>query len=292
MTDLTSCIITPSFKPDFDRCRLLVQSMDKFAQSPIHHYIIVDQRDYQLFRQFEGSSRTILTVESILPWWIRKVPRLKNGWVSLKTLPIRNWLVQQIVKLEIANWIEEDILIFVDSDVFFIRPFDHYQFVKEEKLRLFREAVPKSQWKSETAIKGKWFSTAHKLLDLPAFVDFSNQDFITNYVGNFITWKRDNVLQLQRYLEQVAHKSWIESIAGCWHFSEYTLYGVFVEQILQERSGHYLDPQKVSLDYWGTKILSPEELQNMFLDIPPEYFAAMISSKSNMSVAQYESFVY
>lgn len=291
MTRLESCIITPSYKPDFERCRLLAESIDKFSRSPIHHYIIVDRRDYKLFQQLAASKRTVLTVESILPWWIHKIPWLQNGWLSLKTLPIRNWLVQQIVKLEIANWIEQDVFIFVDSDVALIRPFEHTQFIKNDRLRLFRETIPLAQWGSETSTWFKWFNTAHKLLNLPPFIGFASQGYVTNYVGNFITWRRENVLRLHEYLEQANHKSWIEAIASCWHFSEYTLYGVFVEQILKEQSGHYFDPQKVSHDYWGTEVLSEQELQQMLQNIPPEYISVMISAKSKTPVVDYWQFV-
>ena len=291
MSQLKSCIITPSFKPDFERCRLLSESMDKFALAPIHHYIIVDQKDYKLFQQFEASNRTVLTVESILPWWIFKIPVLKNGWFSLKTIPIRNWLIQQIVKLEVANWISEDILIFVDSDVVFVRPFEHNQFVKDGRVRLFRETVPLAVWGKETAIQSKWFRTVHTLLDLPPFIEFGDRGFVTNYIGNFITWKRDNILQLHEYIEELTQKSWIESIPNLWHFSEYTLYGVFVEQVLKEQSGHYFDPRKVSYDYWKTEALSKQELQDMFQDIPPECFSVMISAKSKTPVDDYASFI-
>ena len=289
MSQLKSCIITPSFKPDFERCQLLSETVDKFSLSPIHHYIIVDQKDYKLFQQLEASQRTVLTVESILPWWIYKIPVLKNGWFSLKTMPIRNWLIQQIVKLEISNWIREDVLIFVDSDVVFVRPFEHNQFVKDGRVRLFRETVPMAQWKTETATQSKWFNTAHRLLDLPPFIEFSERGFVTNYVGNFIIWKRDNVLQLQKYIEESTQKSWIESVPSLWHFSEYTVYGVYVEQVLKELSGHYFDPQKVSYDYWKTKALSKKELQNMFQSIPPECFSVMISAKSKTPVNDYAS---
>ena len=291
MPQLKSCIITPSFKPDFERCRLLSESVDKFSLSPIDHYIIVDRKDYKLFQQLEASNRTILTVESILPWWIYKIPAIGNGWFSLKTMPIRNWLIQQIVKLEIANWISEDILIFVDSDVVFVRPFEHNQFVKNDRVRLFREAVPVTEWRTETAIKRKWFNTVHGLLELPPFVEFSERGFVINYVGNFITWKRDNVLQLHKYIEKLTQRSWIESIPRLWHFSEYTFYGVFVEQVLKEQSGHYFDSQKVSYDYWKTEALSKKELQNMFQSIPPECFSVMISAKSKTLVSDYATLI-
>lgn len=132
-------IITPSYAPDFARCRLLSESIDWCAASPIKHYIIVDRRDLNLFQQLQSANREIITVESVLPWWIKKIPQVKNGWFSFKSLPIRNWLIQQIVKLAIAEYVSDDILIFVDSDVVFIRPFEVRDFIRDGKVRLFRE---------------------------------------------------------------------------------------------------------------------------------------------------------
>ena len=127
-------IITPSYAPDFLRCKLLCRTIDKYSLSPIKHYIIVDQKDRKLFQSLQQINREILTVESVLPWWIKKISLFKNGWISLKTLPLRNWIIQQIVKLSIAKYITEDVLIFVDSDVAFIDYFDVQNFVINNKV--------------------------------------------------------------------------------------------------------------------------------------------------------------
>ena len=285
MSQLSSCIITPSYKPDFARCQLLAESIDRFAVSPIHHYIVVDRKDLKLFQQLANSQRTVITVESILPWWIQKIPLFENGWFSLKTIPIRNWLIQQIVKLEIANHLREDILIFVDSDVTFVRSFDHRQFVKDGETKLFKESIPLSSWNTKTP--KQWCDTATHLLNLPQLEEFSDRNPVINYIGNFIIWKRDNVLQLHRHIEQIQQKSWIEAIASQWNFSEYMLYGIFVDRVLKEDSGHYWDSQKVSHDYWGTTPLNKEQLQQFFQDISPECFAVMISAKSKTPVELY-----
>ena len=288
MCELKFCLITPSYKPDFARCRLLAESVARFAVSQLHHYIIVDRQDFHLFKQLENPNRTVITVESILPWWIQKIPLLKNGWFSLRTLPLRNWLVQQIVKLEMANHLREDVLIFVDSDVTFVRSFDYRQFVKEGKVRLFRESINDSSlYKTGT----KWCNTATSLLNLPPFGEFNRQNPWINYIGNFITWKRDHVLQLHQHIEQVTQKSWISAIAPYWYFSEYMLYGIFVDRVLQENSCHYGDDLKISHNYWGTKPLGQEELQQFVREIPPESFAVMISSKSKTPVDSYASLV-
>lgn len=280
------CLITPSYKPDFERCRLLAQSIDNYAVSDIQHYIIVDRKDLKLFQQLENSHRTILTVESILPWWIQKFPLLKNGWFSFQTLPIRNWLVQQIVKLEIVNHISEDVLIFVDSDVTFVREFNPQKFVQDEKVRLFRvELSPSSLDDLSTQLK--WQNTATSLLGIPAIPEANSETPFIGYVGNVITWRRDNVLRLHKHIEKVTGKSWIKAISQSWDFSEYMLYGIFVDHVLQENSGHYWDFQRSCKEYWGTTPLNQQQLQQFFKQMPPETFSVMISAKSDTPVEAY-----
>ena len=288
MSKLKFCLITPSYKPDFARCRLLVESVDRFAISKTHHYIIVPRKDFKLFQQLESPMRTIITVESILPWWIQKIPILKNGWFSWKTQPIRNWLLQQIVKLEIANYISEDVLIFVDSDTTFVRAFDHQNFVKEGKVRLLRESINPSSL-SNLGIQVKWCDTAISLLNLPPLAEFNSQNPFIIYGGQIITWKRENVLLLHQHIERVAQKSWIEVIAECWNLAEYQLYGIFVDRVLKEKSGHYWKSQKITHEYWGVTPLDQEQLQQFIREIPPESLAVMISAKSKTPVDSYAS---
>ena len=289
MSQLKFCLITPSYQRDFARCRLLAESVDRFATSKIHHYIIVDRRDLKLFKQLESDRRTIITVESILPWWIYKIPLVKNGWFSWKTLPIRNWLIQQIVKLEIANHLKEDVLIFVDSDVVFIRSFSGEQFSQNNKVRLFRILDDSLSSVNNVELQSKWYHTANSVLGLPPFKEFDRHHPFFRYVGNCISWKRDNVLLLHDRIERITQKSWIEAIANSWHFSEYILYGIFVDRILQEKSGHYWDSQQIAYGYWGTKPLSKEQLQVFLQNMSPQHRAVMISAKSKMAVADYAS---
>ena len=284
------CLITPSYKPDFARCRLLAQSIDRFIEESIHHYIIVDRQDLSLFQQLKSPNRTIITVESILPWWVQKIPIIKNGWFSFKTLPIRNWLIQQIVKLEIANHLREDILVFVDSDVFFIKPFDRQQFIQNDIIRLQRVSYdPLSVSDLQTRIN--WCNTATFLLGLPPLEKFSRENPFVGYIGNLITWRRDNVLLLHQHIERVTRKSWIEAIANNWNFSEYMLYGIFVERVLKDRSGHYWDCQPVSHEYWGTTPLDREQLQQFWQNMNPKCVAMMISAKSKTPIDTYASLV-
>ena len=138
LSRLSFGLVTPSYFQDFERCQLLCKTRKKFWPESVKHYIIVDARDISLFKVLGDSSTEILAVEDILPWWIKRLPLFQQGWISFKGLPIRNWILQQLVKLSIATVLEEDILGFVDSDVAFIRAFDPSSFVQEERVRLYR----------------------------------------------------------------------------------------------------------------------------------------------------------
>lgn len=271
MTNTKFAIITPSYAPDYHRCKLLCESMDKHSSNASNHYVVVDKKDYKLFSCLQSSNRQVITVESVLPWWIIKSP-FKNGWFSFKSIPLRNWIVQQLVKLSMAEIVEEDILIFVDSDVVFVKNFSLNSFIQGDRVRLFREpaVVP-----HESEL-GKWTNISTNLLKIPA-VDFP----ASNYLGNFIVWKRDNVLALYQHLEQVHGKNWLEVIANSWHLSEYILYGVFVEYVLGETSNHYYDDRLICHNYWDTTPMSNNKIKDFFSNIPQQCFAVMVSAKSD-----------
>jgi hypothetical protein len=283
MNNVNFGLITPSYAPDFARCQLLCQSVERFVSPPFTHYVIVDQRDVQLFSQLANQNTKILTVEAILPWWIKRVPFIKKSWLSLKTIPIRNWLVQQIVKLATAQQIDEDVSVFVDSDVTFVRPFNLESLTRDDQIRLFRDPNGNDVQRN---MHFKWHEAASRLLGLPD-VDMT----IPDYIGNIITWKRENVVQLCQHLEKVSGRGWIETLANSWHLSEYILYGIFIDRILKEQSGHYYEPENICHDYWYTQPLPDEQLQNFFGEIRPEHVAVMISAKSGMPVERYKPFL-
>ncbi|MEM7724924.1 MAG: DUF6492 family protein [Cyanobacteria bacterium P01_A01_bin.45] len=289
MQEFDFAIITPSYFLDFERCRLLCLSIEKYVSAKIKHYIIVDRKDLLLFRQLQGKRTEIITVESILPWWIQRIPAFNKGWLSLKNIVLRNWIVQQIVKLAIAQHIESDILIFVDSDTFFVRPFDENILVRDDpkgvvgsygKVRLFREP----SYNEITHIRGH--KQANKLLNI-------NTDIYSapGYIGNVITWKRDNVFKLYQAIENISGKGWIETVANSPHLSEYILYGVFVDKYLTTDSGHYYDEQLISHDYWIPEPLSEQELKEFIAGIKSHHIAVMISAKANIPVSRYEHLV-
>lgn len=278
---LRPVVITPSYAPDFEYCRLLCQSMERFVDSPVLHYLIVDRRDLKLFQQLAGRYTEVLTVEDILPWWIRRLPGIPKAWFSLKTPPIRNWLLQQIVKIQAARQINGDVAVYIDSDVAFIRPFSFQSLMRNGLVRLYDE--PGGNPEGMNTPHAKWHQTASHLLGLsptpmPA----------PDYVGNLITWRKDNVVKMCDRLQEVAGCDWIQTLGRVWHFSEYTLYGTFIDRCLGEDSGHYRESNKLCFDYFTHTALSDLETRQLLTQVQPDQVAVMFASKARMPVEQYQ----
>lgn len=276
-------IITPSYAPDFERCRLLAWSVAQFISPSVKHYIIVPSRDLPLFRQIQTASTEIITVESVLPWWIKRLPLLKSGWLSFKNVFIRGWILQQVIKLAAAEYLNEDVFVFVDSDVTFIRPFHLQNFIRDSQVRLFRVS---SQVAPQTPIGLEWHQTANRLLAVSG-----NTPPVPGYVGQIVTWRRDNLIKMYEHIQNVSGRGWIEAVSSSQNLSEYILYGVFVDQVLQNSSGHYEDSQRICAEYWSNESMSDEQLQKFFLEIEPQDIAVMISAKAGIPVDRYQNLI-
>jgi hypothetical protein len=282
MRQLEFAIITPSYAPDFERCELLSQTIQRHVAAPMKHYIVVDARDYQLFRSLANGHTEILTVESLVPPWIRRVPGLKQVWFSSRTLFLRNWMLQQIVKLQVASNISEDVSVFIDSDVCFVRPFKLQSFQRGEQSRLFRAPVY-----NKLPQFGQWHQTSCRLLGL----DPSSKP-IGNYVGNLITWRREQVIQLCQHVERITGRSWIEAIASLPTFSEYILYGTFIDLVVGcDNALHFPSDTALCHEYWLPTPMSSNEQAQFIHELPLSCVSMMISAKARMPVSLYRPWV-
>lgn len=271
---LTYAIITPSYALDFERCRLLVESVRARVAPDIAHYVIVDRRDERLFQALRGPRTHVVVKQSILPWWLHQVPSSSRWWLSLKGLPVRGWIIQQIVKLSVDAVTQADVCIFMDSDTLLIKPFDPRAAERAGQVPLFRERLP-----AEDHHNTLWHAAAGRLLGLPR-----EQDPRASYVTQAVTWRRSNVIALQRHIARTTGRGWVESLCSLPTMSEYVVYGVFCERLLRERSGHYLDGTITTLNYWDTTRLEERDLAALRARLRPEHVGVMISAKSSTEV--------
>jgi hypothetical protein len=286
MNQLTFAFITPSYAPDFHRCQLLCWSIKKFVTFPVQHYIIVDRKDLCLFQQLADSHTQILVKEDILPTWIVRVPALskKNLWLNLKGYKsgnwlIRGWLIQQVIKLAVAKYTHQDVLVFIDSDVAFIDRFDVRSLVEGDRVRLFRVDHVTNL---DNPVGQRWKSATKNLLNLPPA-----QPCYDFYVNQLITWRRDNLIRLYEHLEHRFQAPWLEVILRMKDLSEYVLYGIFINYVLGDSAGHYDDHlQKICWCYWEPRPMTHPELQSFFqVAQSSNHAAVMISAKSGMDLS-------
>lgn len=277
MQSPTFALLTPSFRGDFDRCQFLCESVERFVKPPYKHYLIIDKRDVPMFSHLKGRYTELVTVESVVPWWIRRLPFARRWWLSLKTPPIRNWILQQLVKLSSPYYASEDVFVFVDSDVAFVRPFDLQGLVRDGKVRLFD--VPGEGNFGEHHAYNR---VAGRLLGLPP-----SDYYGSKYIGNAITWRRENVLKLHEHLKNTWHRPWLNRIPWELTLSEYVLYGVFNNHVLKEASGHYSDPLRICHEYWTAAPLTQQALEEFLAKLEPQHVSVMITAKSGMPFASY-----
>ena len=255
----TAAVVTASYAPDFERCRLLCETLDRHVSGVAHHYILVEHRDVALFRQLENSRRSVIDERDLLPRWLRVFDDpmslfRRRIWLSFKTQPLRGWHVQQLRRIAIAAHAGEDVLVLCDSDVAFVKPFDLSAFWRDGKVRLFRrDGVLSSEGHDEHRI---WSRNAGSVLGInPSEV--STHD----YISTLIAWRRQTVTAMCAEIEKVHGRGWVEVIGSARRFSECMIYGRYVDDVLQG-AGHFHGAEEFCRVHWTGEALSDDEFRN------------------------------
>jgi hypothetical protein len=270
-----AAVVTASYAPDFERCRLLCETLDRYVTGAAHHYILVEHRDIALFRQLETARRTVVDERDLLPRWLRAVDDplslfRRRVWLSLKTQPLRGWHVQQLRRIAIAAHASEDVLIFCDSDVAFLKPFDCSTFWRDGKARLFRRDGVLAQEGHEE--HRAWSRNAGSALGIDPS-QTSNHD----YISTLIAWRRDTVLAMCARIEKVHGRGWVEVVGSARKFSECMIYGRYVDDLL-EGAGHFHASEEFCRVHWTGEALSDDEFRHFVAVMAPEQVAIGMQS--------------
>ncbi len=271
----STAIITASFAPDLERCRLLCETIDKRVTGYSKHYILVEHADVAQFKHLESANRVIVDEKDLFPGWIRAFPDplyfgKRRIWLSLRTLPLRGWHAQQLRRIAIAEKIDDDALFYCDSDVAFLKPFDCSALWRGDDLRLFRRdnellgAFPGDQQ--------LWADNAAMLLgitDAPVLPH--------GYVGTLIAWRRDRVLGMCRRIEEVSSMHWMQAIGRNRRFSECTIYGHFADD-MQKLAGHFVDTRDLCKVYWFAPAPTEAEFRKFISEMEPHQAAIGMQS--------------
>lgn len=275
MTDL--CFVTPSYHQDFARCRLLVESRECLAPD-VDHYLIVDKADLTLFAPLASLRTHIVDSRDVFDREFFPLPFMKGWWQSPYTLPIRGWMTQQIRKLAIGRIADQRLIINIDSDVVLLRPFDPAVFVNGAG----ETALFAVDWRNEETVA--WSGIAARLLGGPPAARPNN------HVGMMIPWRRDLLASLLERVAATAGQSWQRTIARLSTFSEYQLYGHYVENVLGlDAARAFVFSTEIVKPSWNHPITDAASLQRFFAELTPDHIAAMVHSKDGIPSSQYEA---
>jgi hypothetical protein len=124
-----------------------------------------------------------------------------------------------------------------------------------------------------------WHRVARQLLGLPTAAPPH-----TDYVSSLLAWDPGILRQLLARVETVSRRPWPTAIGGQLHFSEWTLYGVFVDEVLGKPANSFASERTRCHSYWDEAPLGAESIGDFLAGIQPDDIAVMISAKSQTSL--------
>jgi len=275
-------LLTPTYGRDLELCTLLCESVDRHVGSFAKHYLLVPDGDLPLFARFESERRGVLPASQFLPRWLRPLPRFvqrkrRQYWWSFRTKPVSGWHVQQFLKIAAAVSLPHERFCVLDSDIVFFRDFDLSRFEAPNPVPLL--TMPGAVT-SSFVNHAHWVEISHQLLGLPP-PPLPAPDFI----GHVILWDQQTVRAMVSRIEAVTGIDWVEALCRTHGFSEYMLYGYFVQNEARLSAQHTLTSRTPCLSYWDAPELNPSELNELLRGADRGDVAFSVASFSGTPVA-------
>ena len=280
--DMSSvALLTPTYGRDLELCALLCESVDRHVTASSKHYLLVPDCDVPLFSRFESARRTVLPASKLLPGWLRPLPRIirrkrRNFWWSLRAKPASGWHVQQILKIAATITLPHQRYCILDSDVVLFRDLDLSRFEYPNSIPLLKlpDEVTSSQIRH-----ARWVETSHQLLGFPA-PSLPASDFI----GHIIFWDQETTRAMASKIEAVTGLDWVEALCRIREFSEYMLYGYFVQNAARFAGRHAPTSRTRCVSYWDQPKLGQAELNRLLGGADKDHVACSVASFSGTPV--------
>lgn len=210
--------------------------------------------------------------EDLLPRGFRRVPHTRRWLCPWTPRPLSGWLVQQIAKLGCRAVVDADFLVLVDSDTAFIREVPLEEWSRPEAARLFCApgAIHPSMHRHV-----EWFRNACGLLGVEAPEGPPYDD----YISSLVTWDAKALALLLERVEAATGDSWHRAVARIPQFSEFLLYGLYVDRLLGSR-GTVRDDDDRCLTYWEAVPLDGPGAERFVRQKSDGDVAVMITSHS------------
>lgn len=256
---MKNTLVTPTYAPDYQRCKAMLKSSEQWVTSVDEHLLIVDHNDLDLFRSLQNPRVRVICKEEVLPLGLYRIPLQKRWWLTNCSLPVRGWILQQIIKLAVAKQSHADAVIFADSDLMFINPLDLNNLWRHGQLRLYRTERRPHLYKNPRY--RNWYGFSCRSFDLG-----EPEHQAGAYIVQLATMRPEMTAKLCDALEKKYAQPWYQALLNTWDFSEYVLYGCFVESYINQHgerhSGHYLTDKELCHSSWFYEINSEADIEH------------------------------
>lgn len=268
---MNTVIVTPTFTLDYERCKRLVDSVERHVTGIQKHVLIVDAADRDRFADLERGRVELVTKESCLELKFRRFPLQKKWWVSRSTIPFRGWILQQVVKLAYAYNSDADAVVFADSDVMFVDDFDCARLWNGKALRFFRAQRRLHQYTDNRHVN--WYDHGVRVLGLDP--DYRQTGA---YIAQLNAMKPSVVRAMCHKIEYINKCSWQRFLLNCLDFSEFVLYGLHVESSPHALENHYFDDQQLCHSSWFYQIENQRDVEHFLKRRKPLQAAVHLQS--------------
>lgn len=234
---MSTCIIlTCSMARDIELFELLAESIDRFVPEHVQHRVVVPASDVAAFARFSNMRRQIVSQDNALPFKVRAFPKILtrlSPFVGTLRRPlylapgrnvVRGWVLQQILKIEKTRVLDADVVLHVDSDVFFVRPFDTDMVFPDGHPSFFRIAT-----ENLSPEHARWTETSHRILGIE-----STKGQTAHYVENCIPWSPKIIRDMVSRIEDVHKVAWYKVLLRERSFSEYFIHGRFMDELADD----------------------------------------------------------
>lgn len=275
-------LLTASYAKDIERFALLSESIDTWLTGYTKHYVLVNDEDVPLFARFASDRRVIVPASRHLPKWLIALPSAlqflskRRVWLSLLSSPVNGWHIQQILKISGVLHAPEQRVCILDSDNLFFREFDIGAYAGGEKTPLF---VTRGEIDADHPFHVLWLRTIDQMLGIKQRA-FPADD----YVGNALVWDRDTVRAMTAAIKTATGLNWVLALCRKKKFSEYLLYGNFVENSPEHLARHRRTEDSIAVSHWDDTRLDRAAIETMMRAARSDQAALCIQSYSSTSI--------
>ncbi|GLZ28895.1 hypothetical protein Lesp02_10850 [Lentzea sp. NBRC 105346] len=272
MTELA--VITPSFAPDAELFAELHRSVLEHTSDDTIHHVVVPAAHRSIFEKYANRRLRIWTHPQLVPRRYVRLPAPGGVWINRMRPwpPIRGWVMQQAVKIAAAAMVEADAVMIADSDVVLVRPTGLRNFSSDGRLCLYRDENAVHEGLDRHIL---WHQVARELLGLPD----APPPPLPDYVSPLNFWDPSVVRKMQERIADVTGMHWMDAFNRRLHVSEFIIYGVFVDEVL-DASARPPSNTTICHNSWERVPMSRDEAVAFGDRIHSDAIAMMISSHS------------